>query len=171
MGREVWTIIQDASGKTVWDSAEKNDEFFCGRNECTDVLAYCPDCDENDEIDFTDVTVYNQLKGDLLARQEQRYHEYDRLYDCIHDAKMARRNAQTLEAFEDFTAYIDEQQGELDSTCWSLGDDMIQLMLDTLRKAVELCCNSSNTCPAITDEERVKWLHDQGWKVKWIVSE
>ena len=171
MGREMWTIIQDASGATVWDSAEKNGEFFCGRDDCTNVIAHDFDRTDDDEVDFTDVTAYNRLKDELTAQQERLYRVHDRCYDCIQDAKAARRNTQTLEAFEDFTSYIDEQQAELDSNNWQLGDDMMQLMIDTLRKAIELCCDTADKCFAINDEQRLQWLRDKGWKVKWIISE
>lgn len=171
MGREMWTVIQDASGATVWDSAENESNYFCGRNDYTNVIAYCPSRTEDDEVDFTDTEVYNWLKEDLTAQQEKLYREYDRYYDCIHDAKMARQNAQTLDAFLDFTSYIDEYQGELNSTNWSLCSDMLQLMIDTVRRAVELCVASFDDCIAINDKERLEWLRSKGWKVKWIISE
>ena len=147
MGRELWTVIKDENGTTVWDSTVDEDTFFCGRSRATNAIA-CNFYTHPDEVieeegegelfDFTDTDTRNRLLADLQDVADGDAEEYDYFTDTLEDLKAARRNARTLDDFDAFTDRINAMTRDNKDVYWSQAEDMEKLMDRTMYKTAEL---------------------------------
>ena len=147
MGREMWTVIKDVNGATVWDSTKDEDTFFCGRSRATNTIArnfyvnpdeVVEEEGEGEMFDFTDTDTRNRLLADLQDVADEDTEDYDYFINTLEDLKIARRNARTLDDFDAFTDRINTMTRENKDVYWSEAEDMQKLMDRTMHKAAEL---------------------------------
>ena len=169
MGRQIYTLIKDPDGKIVWDSAEAEGTYFCGRYAETDIIAHyaythgaVEEPEHGDLIDFTDKRVRGQIIEDLSEEQNAMNTKYDQLVSVVSDARSASRNCRNLQDFLDFREYIQELDDSINETNWTRGQDMIDLMRRTLDKAAELAHSGFTSF----GQPELK-----GYRIFWVVSE
>lgn len=169
MGREIYTIVKDPEGKIVWDSAEVEERWFCGRTEESDVIArraYWDDAVEEPEhgilVSITDPKVFDVIAEELQCEQDKSDALFHSLNERVSDLRMARQRALTVKIFDEFTEYMDELQRNIDDTYWDRGADMIRLMRRTLDAAAEL---------AHSGFWHNGWPELNGYQIFWVVSE
>lgn len=169
MGREVYTIIKDPKGSIVWDSADKIEEFFCGRNAATNVLAHYIDWDNRVEepehgilIDITDPQIRAKIEHDLREEQDKMDYMLDNVNELISDLREARRHAVNTTIFFDFTEEIDVRRSDIRDTYWTCADDMCKLMHRTVSVAAGLAHSQlyHNGEPEL-----------DGYTIYWVFSE
>lgn len=159
MATEVFTIIVDPNGKQVFDSGDEWEEFFCGRYDEINTLAYMKN--DDDLVEFTDAESFKRIRNELEAHQTKRDRELDRLQRLHEDAIEARRHATTLDEFIRFTEYADDVDLEMRETYWTRGEDMVKLMRRTFNKAAELAKTTvyHDSIPELN-----------GYRVFWVIS-
>lgn len=168
MGREIWIEVWNDKDEIVFDSIKDND-FFCGRNACTDVIALYKNRDKDDKVDFTDWDTYQYLRACLNEEQRSLDDTLDELDDSIAAARDARRHASTVEAFYDFTELIKQLRRDRADGQWSLGNVMASLMMTTVsRTALMVSAGKTLSCDGY---EQMELIRRSGWHLYWVISE
>ena len=169
MGREVYTIIKDPNGKIVWDSADQIEEFFCGRNDATDVIRHYADWNNGVEepehgllIDITDPQIRSKIEADLDDEQDKMDRILGDANELIDDLREARRHALNTVMFFDFSEEIEVRRNDIRDTYWTRADDMRKLMRRTVLVAASLAHSEvfHNGEPELN-----------GYTIYWVLSE
>lgn len=139
MGRDMYTVIKNESGRIIWSSAElfdidceHEDTAFCGRNEETGAIANR--VDNEGFFDITDPAVFKETVEMLRELQMKADRMRKRAQTLIANANMASIHVGTLNEFLNFVDYIDSLHDDYDDIYWNRAEDMIGLMDHTREK-------------------------------------
>lgn len=138
MGRDVYTSIRDKDHAIVWSSvelceggADYDNISFCGRDDCTDVIAHFAYGNEDDEIDVTKKEDYDMVEAEIREMMLKREREMSRDALRIDDLRKCRGNAVSLRTFYDFDEALTDAQRDFDERYWDKARDMLKLMRKT----------------------------------------
>ena len=101
MGREIYCSIIDKENNELWNSADENGDFVCGRDDATTYLASLAD-PESCLIDITDEKTFKSIKTQLEKYRDKDDRELNRADRELEDLSIARRNARNYEEFCSF---------------------------------------------------------------------
>jgi len=126
MSREIYCEIRGSSNKKIWNSADDDDLFVCGRDDVTDHLSSLAgdDCD----IDITSAEEFNKIHSFLSDQREREMKQVSVFTRRLEDASMARRNARNAEEFYSFDPLIEEAQYEIEEN----RDSRAKLLLEMI---------------------------------------
>lgn len=172
MGREIYTVITDKNGKVVWNSADDQKSYFCGRYDYTNVIArFCYNRGDAEQkfirrngeevdmlaIEFTDKAIQRQIVNELNEVQEEYAAKHQSLEDEYADLRECRRHATTIENFYDFDNALHDVAIELRETYWNGALDAAVLTKNTRKAAHQLAMPDSVDVDAI-GEYRLFWI-------------
>ena len=163
MGRDVYTIIKRGD-ETVWESFKDIREFYCGRNEATNVLAYRVENWNDATVDFSTKESYESIYDELNDVHLRYLKNVEDLNETIEDLRKCRQRASTLESFDDFTQAIrdvkEQLEDEPDRATW-----LMNLMQRTVIEARKMNLVTDDTSPLESE------MNIGEYKVLWVVSE
>ena len=138
MGREIYGIIRNTKTKeVVWDSAEKEDMFVCGRDEATThvaSMAYRDYDDIKEDDDYYQCLIpFDGNKQGYLYDEVHDYYlrdmkEIQKAKDALEDLRIARRNVQTAEEFKNFSDMMDDTEDWIRENDWSRAGHLLEIL-------------------------------------------